>query len=206
MIDSATITDLLDAAISSDAVSDDGQCGFIRVMAKGRAPVRTDIAVAFEMYGLLRHFTDSLNWRRDRPESLAPGIYTQATSVVALIPVPAGELPELAFWICDGLRNEHVKRQAGVLGLAFVVERHADREHLIPEWWAVFYVGGSPEHCVPLLALRSVVDDERIGGDWVSTSLARMDAFGLPTASATAALETAVKLHNPPTSDVGATS
>ncbi len=43
-------------------------------------------------------------------------------------------------------------------------------EHLLPEWFAAFYVRGEPCHCIPIPALRSVLADQRFGGDWVGVA------------------------------------
>lgn len=200
MLDKTALIELIDAAISSDALSEDGQCGFVRVMARGRAVVRADIASAFELYGLLRHFAESLPWYDAHPTTgLVPGIYGMDGGVLALVPVGPRELADIVHWVADGLRNEHVKQRAGVLVLAFALEQHDGRDQLIPEWWSAFYVNSSPLHCVPLLALRSALDDHRIGQDWVKSCLHRMQHFDLPTEHALAALADAVSLHNRPT-------
>ena len=65
-------------------------------------------------------------------------------------------------------------------------------EHLLPEWFAAFYVRGEPGHCIPILALRSVLADQRFGGDWVAVALERMTAFALPQEQAASA----VRNHN----------
>jgi len=37
---------------------------------------------------------------------------------------------------------------------------------------------------VPILALKSVLEDERFGGDWVAVALHRLTDFSLPQADA----------------------
>jgi len=55
---------------------------------------------------------------------------------------------------------------------------------LLPEWTAAFYVQGLARHCVPILALKSVLEDKRFVGDWVAVALHRLASFALPQAEA----------------------
>lgn len=193
MPDNETLRMLIDRAVASDATAEDGACGFIRVMARRRA-AQLDIPVAFELYGLLQHFAEALPWHEMPLEGslpLTPGLFASDAWVVAMIPIEAGSLSDVAHWLADGLHSGHVKQHAGLLALPFAIETHGGQQHLIPEWFAAFYVNADPSHCVPLLALRSALDDNRIGADWVTVSLVRMEAFGLPSASARSALHEA---------------
>jgi UDP-2,3-diacylglucosamine pyrophosphatase LpxH len=53
--------------------------------------------------------------------------------------------------------------------------------------FAVFYVDGNEDHCIPILALSSVLEDERFG-DWVSVAFERMQTFCLPCNRARSAI------------------
>ena len=83
--------------------------------------------------------------------------------------------------------------RAGTLALSFVIEPHGEAEHLIPEWHAAWYVSHDPGHCIPVLALKSVLQDERFSGDWVDVALHRMGVFRLPRAKALDALRPRTK-------------
>lgn len=187
------IADLVQAAISGDVIEDSGG-GFVAVMAKSNPNVQQDIPAAFEMYTLLSHYLDKLPVHAVPLSSadvlLAPAIFYDepAGKVVALLPVQAGELDLIAYWVAGGIRSDTVRGMAGVLALPFSVETHDDVRHLIPEWFAAFYVGGSEDHMVPSLTMRSITLDERFG-DWVAVALERMQVFGLPSAAANSAIQ-----------------
>lgn len=183
-------------AISADALS----CttgGFIAMMGKGLPAVRQDVPAAFEMYTLIHHFWNDLPFRLSQMnESAAPlemiaGVDHDITNgrVVALIPVEAGSLPHVAYWLSESIRSARVTAMGGLLAIPFSIEMHDDVDHIVPEWFAAFYVDGHADHCVPILALRAVESDERFG-DWVETSLHRMRAFGLPSEKALGAVRT----------------
>lgn len=182
------ISDLVQAAISGDVIEACGG-GFIAVMAKSNPHVQQDIPAAFEMYTLLAHYLDKLPVHALALSStsvlLAPAIFYDepAGKLVALLPVQAGELDLIAYWVAGGIRSSTVRGMAGVLALPFSVEGHDNVRHLIPEWFAAFYVDGSEDHMVPSLTMRSITLDERFG-DWVTVALERMEIFGLPSAAA----------------------
>jgi hypothetical protein len=160
--------------------------------ANTNARIAQDVPVASEMFGLLRHSLEvlSLRPRGECDVTLEPGIVFDSSGehVVALMPVKAGELDLIAYWLSQGIQSPKLLALPGVLALPFAIETFDDRRWLIPEWFALFYVDALPAHCVPLLAMRSVLNDERFG-DWVSNALARADAFGLPVSDAVAGAE-----------------
>lgn len=178
-------------AISGDVFEQSGG-GFVGVMAKSVPAIQKDIPAAFEMYTLLGHFLKSLPLRQGRLTfdaatlMLEPGIVVDSEEgkVVALLPVQAHQLSEVAFWLADALPSREVKAMPGMLALMFTVETHDEVKHLLPEWLAAFYVQGDGRHCVPILALKSVLEDERFGGDWVAVALHRLTEFALPQADA----------------------
>lgn len=188
---------LIQAAIGGDVISEEGG-GFVTVMAQSNPHIRQDIPSAFEMYTLLDHFLGSSRIselpRDSALTDLAPSILIdrKAGRVLALIAIPALQMELIAFWLAEGLRSQTVKNMPGILAMPFSIEVRDEVEHLIPEWFAAFYVDGKPEHCVPILALRSVTGDDRFG-DWVSIALERMQHFGLPCTSATDAVKTATQ-------------
>lgn len=193
------ISSMIEAAIGGDVLTDEGG-GFVSIMGKSSPSIRQDIPAAFEAYTLLSHFLGKLPMRLTSLDAASPIsdmspaiLYDEAGSrLVALLPIGAGELSAIAYWLTDSVRSDLVKQMAGVLALPFSIENHADVEHLLPEWFAAFYVGGDPGHCIPVLALRSVLTDQRFGGDWVGVALERMAAFALPQAQAASA----VRSHN----------
>ncbi|MBH3383299.1 hypothetical protein I5S53_04810 [Pseudomonas juntendi] len=178
-------------AIGGDVLAEAGG-GFVGVMARSAPSIQKDIPVAFELYTLLEHFLKSLPIRRepisfDAPTlEIEPGIVVdqKGHKVVALLPIQAGQLGDVAFWLAEALPSREVKSLPGILALAFSVETHQDVKHLLPEWMAAFYVEGEGRHCVPILALKSVLEDERFGGDWVAVALHRLADFALPQAQA----------------------
>lgn len=193
------ISTMIEAAIGGDVLTDDGG-GFVSIMGKSSPSIRQDIPAAFEAFTLLSHFLGRLPVRPVTLDStsplsdLSPAILHDATAarLVALLPIGAGELTAVAYWLTDSVRSDQVKQMAGVLALPFSIENHAGVEHLLPEWFAAFYVRGEPGHCIPILALRSVLADQRFGGDWVGVALERMTAFALPQEQAASA----VRSHN----------
>lgn len=186
------LMDLSTAAVSGDVLTDsDG--GFLRVMSCKTRVVQRDIPAGFEMYTLLTHFLPKLALHAVNLSSadvlLAPAVlYDEpAGRLVALIQVNAHELELVAYWLSAGIRSDIVKGLPGLLAVPFSIEAHEGRRHLIPEWFAAFYVDGNEDHCVPILALQSIIADERMG-DWVSVAFERMGAFGLPCDTATQAI------------------
>ena len=188
---------LIHAAIGGDVLTEEGG-GFVAVMAQSNPHIRQDIPCAFEMYTLLDHYLESSRMaalpRGYAIADLAPSILVdrEAGRVLALIAVPELQMELIAFWMAEGLRSQTVKNMPGVLAMPFSIELRDGVEHLIPEWFAAFYVDGNPEHCVPILALRSVTCDDRFG-DWVSIALERMQYFGLPCTSAADAVKKATQ-------------
>jgi len=158
--------------------------------AHENSSIAHDIPVAAEMLGLLRHFLPTLPYQvtKDGLLALDPGIYdyTELGHVVALIPLHAGELDLVAYWLSQAMQSPKLVALPGMLALPFSIEIHDGQRWLIPEWFALFYVDRSPKHCVPLLAFRSVLNDGRFA-DWVPAALVRADSFGLRTEEATKA-------------------
>jgi len=178
---------MIETAIGGDVLNEkDG--GFVSIMGKNSPNIQQDIPAAFEAYTLLLHFLDrlptcSVSLDAASPMSgLSPAILHDAATarLVALLPIEADELATVAYWLTDSMRSQQIKQMAGVLALPFSIEHHAGVDHLLPEWFAAFYVHGEPDHCIPILALRSVLADQRFGGDWVNMALERMTVFALP--------------------------
>jgi hypothetical protein len=197
----ADIANLIQAAISGDVI-DDADGGFIAVMAKSNPNVRQDIPAAFEMYTVLSHYLEKLPFYEvafNADLLLTPAIFCdkESSKLVALLPVQAGDLDLIAYWIAGGIRSDTVRKMGGVLALPFTIETHSEVRHLIPEWFAAFYVGGNEDHCVPSLTMRSITLDDRFG-DWVAIAVERMTTFGLPNAAASSAIKhkTATSRHN----------
>jgi hypothetical protein len=186
---------LINTAIGSDVdvVADEGS-GFLAIMGKSNPNIRQDVPAAFEMYTLLSHYLPKLPLHAvplgGVDVLLTPSVLydSAAGRVVALIPIEANQMELVAYWITDQLRSSTVKAMAGLLALPFSVEEHDGVRHMIPEWFGAFYVNGNEDHCVPILALRSVTYDQRFG-DWVAVALERMQVFGLPCDAANKATQ-----------------
>lgn len=184
----AELAALVDSAIGGDVLTDSGG-GFVAVMAKGNPNIKQDIPAAFDMYALLSHFLQKLPiyavTLEEADALLAPAVLFDepAGRIVLLIPVEKNELDAIAFWVAEGIRSNTVRAMGGILALPFSIETHDDVRHLIPEWFAAFYVDGSEDHCIPSLTFRSVTLDERFG-DWVAIAFERMRVFGLPCEAA----------------------
>lgn len=187
---------MIEAAIGGDVLTDEGG-GFLAIMGRSSPGIRQDVPAAFEAYTLLSHFLGVLPVRPVTMDAacpiidLSPAILFDAAAarLVALLPIGAAELGVVAYWLTDSVRSDKIKQMAGVLALPFSIESHAGVEHLLPEWFAAFYVGGDPGHCIPISTLRSVLADQRFGGDWVSVALERMTAFALPQEQAARAVK-----------------
>ncbi len=188
--------------VTKQPVGSSDQPGFLQVMGqKDSRAVQTDIPAACEMLTLLQHYLDRLPvtevvLTEDLPEiELTPGVLYDGEHkrVVALIACEADTLPYVAHYVADRIPSAELKGRAGTLALSFVIEAHGEAEHLIPEWHAAWYVNHAPEHCIPVLALKSVLQDEHFSGDWVDAALQRMGVFRLPRAKALEALRPRTK-------------
>jgi hypothetical protein len=199
-----TLSTLVDQAISEHGIEE--QPGFIQVMArKDRRAVQNDIPAAFEMYTLLQHYLERLpltemRLGEDLPEvELTQGILYDGEHkrLVVLIACEANTLPYVAHYVADRIPSGELKARPGTLALAFSIERHGEpgneHEYLIPEWHAAWYVSHDPGHCIPVLALQSVLHDEQFSGDWVDVALHRMGVFRLPRTKALEALRPRTK-------------
>lgn len=184
------IEQLVERALGADVLADSGT-GVIAIMSRSNPQVRQDVAAAFEMLALLAHFLPQLPLREtslaSATQPLEPAVHFDDVGgrLVALIPVAPTELDAIAYWVGGGIHSETVRAMGGILALPFALEQHDGVFHLVPEWFAAFYVDGNPSHCVPSLTLRSVTQDERFS-DWVGVALERMPAFGLPSEQARA--------------------
>lgn len=172
-----------------DAAESGGDSSVITVMGKHENHrVRQDIAVASEMLGLLRHFLCKLPFRDYSSSTvllLEPGVYFDPVKnrLVALVSIGPSELALVAYWLSETFENESIVGLPGLLALPFTIEEHDEKQWLMPEWTVMFYIDSSVEHCVPVLALKSVLDDGRFS-DWVEVALERIEVFGLPTGQA----------------------
>lgn len=197
LIDQAMAPGFTVDAATQQAVSTTERPGFLRVMGqKDSRAVQTDIPAACEMLTLLQHYLyhlpiTEMELTEELPEiALTPGVLVDAARkrVLLLVACEADTLPYLAHYVADRIPSNELKSRAGTLALSFVIETHGDCEHLIPEWHAAWYVANDPGHCIPVLALRSVLQDEQFSGDWVDVAMHRMGVFRLPRAAAIEAL------------------
>jgi len=183
--------------ISKRPVSSPEQPGFLQVMGqKDSRAVQTDIPTVCEMLTLLQHYLvhlpiTEMTLGEDLPEiALKPGVLVDDAHkrVLLLVACEADTLPYVAHYVADRIPSGELKARAGTLALSFVIETHGQTQHLIPEWHAAWYVANDPDHCIPVLALQSVLQDEHFSGDWVDLALQRMGVFRLPRAKAIEAL------------------
>jgi hypothetical protein len=186
----AELLGLIDVAISVDSASVDGG-GFLSVMSRSRPHIQQDIPAAFEMYTLLSHHLLTLPLHllslEDATVAITPAITFDSHSgrVVALIRIEPRQLELIAYWVTAGLQSDTVRGMAGVLALPFSIEMHNEVPWLIPEWFAAFYIDtdAAGQRCIPILALPSVIQDERFV-DWVVIAQQRMPMYGLSTGEA----------------------
>lgn len=193
------LSSLIFEATSADVISNTS-CGFISVMSQKSKEVQRDIPAAFEMYSLLEFYSQSSNMVQ---ADLFPGEHSGPTlvlepsivfdhaqdgtgRVVAFIPIQPGDLSLIAMWLSESLCSPHVQGLPGLLALPFTIERHNNQLMLLPSWFAAFYVDGSAETCVPILAMKSVLSHDQFG-DWAQTALHGLSGFGMPTKHAMAA-------------------
>jgi len=166
--------------------------GVIVVMGEKSDSARNDIPAAFEMMSLLDHFKNRLCFfeptidEQHIVDKLNHGVsFDRATGRVrALLPIRAGELADIAYWISDRLPSDQVKGFAGTLALLFEVQEFEGKRYLLPEWFSCFYVNHDVNHLIPILVLRAILENETIGADWVLTALHRSKVYGLPAEKA----------------------
>lgn len=196
---STDLVTLIHQAVGGDVLTNSGG-GFIQVMAKSNPAINRDIPAAFEAYSLLEHLAERFApcgvWNPTPGHVPAPGVHRGEARVLGAMNVGAGELPFIAHWLSNSVLSEKAKALPGRLVFAFTIETHDGCEHLLPEWWAAYFVDGDARHCIPLLTLPSITDDPRFS-DWVNVALHRMAHFDLPVAAAQQAAEAATQEGKP---------
>ena len=189
---------LVGSALECDVINNTGN-GFIAIMNKTKAlSVKADIPAATEAYSLLSHFLALSPFCRFTLDANAPKVEIKPSTfydehnqrIVTLINVGKGELEHLGHWLADNIKSQSVKQMSGTLALCFSIETHSGQEHLIPEWWSAFYIGSDQGRCIPLLVLKSFIQNYQGSGEWVDLAIARMSLFGLPCAKAREAANT----------------
>lgn len=190
------LQELVSNELECDVLSNTGT-GFISVMSSTKQKlVKADIPAAFEAYSLLSLAMDKypalhgqLTNTTDTISINRGTVYDESNKrVVTLIPIQEGELEYCAQWLTDNLHSTKAKQFAGTLALCFSIEDHANESHLIPEWFAGFYVESDENRLIPLLSLKSFIANLDKDVDWVGVALERMRFFGLPCAVAQAAM------------------
>lgn len=174
-----------------------GRCGVIAAMGRNDPSTQRDIPAAFEAYSLLLNQLDRTELQNAAPGApvveLSPGVHCmpctdgdgeQAASVkgrvVCLVGVEAGMLGYAAHWLVDNLRSDTVRRMGGILAVPFEIRQIDARDHLVPDWFCIFYQSANPRLNYPLLSFRSVLTDERFRGEWTDVARARAPLYGLP--------------------------
>lgn len=187
-MNSVHLKSLIAQAIGGDILHETNG-GFVAVMAHKGVDILNDIPAAFELYALLDHFIDLFPLQMSSflegwvQMTLAVHYDAAQQRVLCMVPIAQGELEHVAHWISGRLYSDRVRGMPGMLALPFVIERHDGVDHLIPEWFAAFYVDGNPDHCVPLLTLMSATLDPRLN-DWVRMAILRMPLYGMPCVAA----------------------
>lgn len=179
-----------------------GPQGTIQLMARKGPAFQKDIPAASEFYAFLLSALNktavqqtSLDEDAARVSIAAPAVHHDEDTrrVLVLANIAAGMLPYEAHWITQGLFSASLKEQAGVLALPFMIQPESEATsahcHLMPDWFAAFYVDGNPAHCIPILALKSMQESQLSGFDWVELALLRMAHYGLPQQDALNAVE-----------------
>lgn len=189
-MDTTRIQTMINTAISQD-VFNNGEAGFISIMAKKGSQTMQDIPAAFEAYTLLEHFISKIPLIHCHSSyEIIPSIVALPNDkLVALFPIEDAELAIVAHWLTSNLVSDIVKQMPGVLAIPFSIEMHEETEFLLPEWFGVFYVDSDSNHGIPILTLRSILNDTHFQGDWVNIALERMSAFGLPADKAKEAVK-----------------
>ena len=100
--------------------------------------------------------------------------------VVCLVGVEAGMLGYAAHWLVDNLRSDTVRRMGGILAVPFEIRQIDVRDHLVPDWFCIFYQSANPRLNYPLLSFRSILTDERFRGEWTDVARLRAPLYGLP--------------------------
>lgn len=178
----ATIQQLITEAIAPSS-------GILAMMASKSTLHQEDIPAAFEACALLSHTLSKFGALNTSQVTLAPGVYISKClkRLTCVSQFQAGELEYAAMWLMGYTHSQKIKQQPGVLAIPFSIEVHEDLKLLIPEWFAVFYLRGDPAHCVPLLTLRSILEQPDIT-DWTQSALRLAEERGLPCAQAKDAL------------------
>lgn len=182
---------LTNAALCGEVLYRDmAQASVLRTMGNSALQSR-DVPVAMEMIALLQHFAprlgvlDNTGLGDDGQDvELAPGVLWGGSKLLLLIDVPAGQFEDISHWVADSLPSAKIKAMPGILALPFTIEQKGDEADaqalLFPEYFAVFYPHGKADNAFLTLTMRSVLEHEAIGGDWVDAAVARMGFYGLP--------------------------
>lgn len=193
----AEIQALTEAAMCGEVLyPSEVKTSVLRAMGRNELQAR-DVPGAMEMIALLQHFAPRLSvldksvpglGDDGQDVALAPSLLWGGSKLLLLIEVPAGEFESIAYWVADTLPSHKLKAMPGILALPFTIAAAGEGEQatptLIPDWFAVFYPHGKPEHAFVTLVLRSMLSNDAVGGDWVDVAVARMGFFGLPRQNA----------------------
>ena len=179
------------------SIHEPDRCGVIAAMGRNNPSIRRDIPAAFEAYSLLLGQLERAEPHDVTPDvpvaGLSPGVYCMPCAdvgeahaesvrgrVVCLTRVEAGMLGYAAHWLADNLYSETVRRMGGILAVPFEIRQIDARDHLVPDWFCIFYQSANPRLNYPLLSFRSILTDERFRGEWTDVARLRAPLYGLP--------------------------
>lgn len=155
----------------------------INVMGEKSAAVQQDIPAAMEMYSILQLALEQFHPQEHALEKTAivplqPGILIDSNTrrLLVIYPIGTNELSLIAFFTSEKIRSASIKSHQGLLVYPFLIEE----THLLPDWYAGFFINNSEKHCIPILQMASISSHFPPGADEIEMVLQRMAAWGLP--------------------------
>ena len=156
------------------------------VASMGKNPTQSeDIPRVTEVYSLLEHFLEKLpvvqnNFDYDNL-IIEPCIAMDKKRLVLLMPVKANTGKHICHWLFDNIHSDTIKAKSGIVAIPFQFATIKERLQIIPDWFFCFYPDGAELFFTPSLIIKSILNNDAIGEDWVSEAMARMTFFRLPT-------------------------
>lgn len=172
----------------------------IGMMSKTGKVSLSDIPAVFECLSLFGHYLDNnANLIESDVSSknllVDSGDYNVSfrndlSAFTLQIKIDAGDLPYIAHWCSNSVQSETLMNMGGIYVMPFYTETINNGLVLFPDWCQAFYVGGNPDHCIPMLALQSIETLNPFeNGDFASTALYRLSYYGLPVDKALGELD-----------------
>lgn len=156
------------------------------IASMGQSNIQSeDIPRVTEAYSLLEHFVEKLpivqnNFDHDSLK-IEPCIAVDNRRLVLLMPIKAEMGKHICHWLFDNIYSEKLKAHAGIVAIPFQFATIKERLQIIPDWFFCFYPEGEKMYFTPSLIIKSALNNDLIGEDWVSEAVARMTFYRLPT-------------------------